>query len=169
MNIFLISMVLLSLITAWIMASNMNRDESKERFKLTQDYKRIKKESYHYDRDSGQKFYTLLCAKCHNQMGAGTLQAPPLKGSDLVINDAVNTAKIIVHGLKGEIMRNNRKFNAQMPGFRAIAHHDLAHVLNYIRIEFNGLKSVVHPVEIVKAKIDTLTKKGAIDAKSLHK
>lgn len=160
-------MVILSAVTAWIMASNMNKDESKVRFKLTQDYKRVKKEQYNYNPEKGKQLYMALCAKCHMERGAGNYQYPPLSGSTLVVSDVENTAKIVVKGLRGPIKRTGKEYNGAMPAFKAIGHYDLAHVINYIRKDFNKIQDDVHPVEIVKAKIDTLTIKGALQEKDL--
>ena len=169
MQIFLSGMVIVSLVTAWIMAKNLNQDESKERFKLTTDYKRIKKEDYQFNAEKGQQLYNALCLKCHGVAGMGNVQNPPLNSSLIVRNAPKEMLKIIVKGLRGEISRNGKKYNSVMPSFKAIGNHDLAHISNYIRIVINNNPSaeVIHPVEVVKTKIDTLTIKRALTPKDL--
>ena len=169
MNIFMGGMILTSLITAWIMAKNLQLDESKERFKLTKDYKRIKKEDYTYKPESGKQLYNTLCSKCHLSSGLGTVQTPPLVGSLIAINRPELFLKIIVKGLNGKIERNGRHYNSVMPQFKAIGHYDLAHIANYIILDLNKKKDAeVHPVEVVKAKVDTLKIKGALKPSDLQ-
>ncbi len=163
MRIFVVSMVLLSLVVAIIMTGNYANDQSQERFKLTKEYKVVKKEEYTFDRERGHKLYQDLCAKCHKPDGTGSLQNPPLKGSSFVINSPDATLKIIVKGFMGEITRQGRTYNSVMPSFKIIPHKDLAHVANYIRTSFgNQTETTIHHLEVVKAKIDTLTIKGPL-------
>ena len=162
------SLALLSLITGWIMAKNLNRDESQERFKLTKDYKRIKDLKYEYAQERGQSLYLSMCAKCHRADGLGNLQNPPLLKSPTALGEPSEFLKVIVKGLSGELTRSGKTYNSIMPGFKNIPHTDLAHIANYIRINLNKLEaSPIHPVEVVKAKVDTLTIKGTLKTKNL--
>lgn len=169
MTIFLVGMFLTSLVVAWIMAKNHGKDTTKERFKLTNEYKVIKKESYSYDSARGERVYNQLCAKCHRPDGLGTMQNPPLSGSKIVQGLPSNALKIIVKGFTGKIERNGKTYNSVMPSFRMIPHKDLAHVLNYIRKSFGNevIGEDIHHVEVVKAKVDTITIKGPLQEKDL--
>lgn len=170
MIIFLGGMFLISVIVAWIMAKNHGKDSTKERFKLTNEYKKVKKENYVYDDSRGKRVYNQLCAKCHRADGTGTLQTPPLAGSQIVLGDPAIALKIIVKGFTGKITRNGKVYNSVMPGFKVIPHMDLAHVINYIRYSFgNDAPENVHHVEVIKAKIDTITIKGALTEDNLKK
>ena len=112
--------------------------------------------------------YQNFCSKCHGKNGMGTTYYPPLKNSNLVINYPQVTTKIIVKGLKGAINRNGRSYNAQMPGYKALGSIDLSHIYNYILKSINDKDLEVHPIEFNKAKIDTLTLEGAIEASELE-
>ena len=162
MTLFVGSMILLSVIVAKIMANNLGQDDSKERFKLTKDYKKYKDIDYKYDAVVGKKLYANMCASCHRADGLGAMIAPPLAGSQIVQNEQDKLLKIVVKGLKGEITRNGKSYNSSMPGFKIIPHEDLAHVINYIKNSFGNTSDAHIPtVEIIKTKIDTLIKKGA--------
>ncbi|MFT6632076.1 MAG: mono/diheme cytochrome c family protein [Bacteriovoracaceae bacterium] len=169
MTIFLVGMLLTSLVVAWIMAKNHGKDTTKERFKLTNEYKVIKKESYAYDSNRGQRLYNQLCARCHKPDGSGMMQTPPLSGSKIVQDSPSSALKIMVRGLTGKIERNGKSYNSIMPSFRMIPHKDLAHVLNYIRNSFGNEATGedIHHVEVVKAKVDTITIKGPLQEKDL--
>jgi mono/diheme cytochrome c family protein len=169
MSLFLGGMFLISVVVAWVMANNHGLDTTKERFKLTKEYKVVKKEDYKYDEKRGQRVYTQLCARCHIANGSGTMQFPPLAGSEIVQGDPSKALKIMVKGLKGKIERQGKTYNSVMPSFRMIPHKDLAHVLNFIRKSFGNKVTTqdIHHVEVVKAKVDTITIKGPFQEKDL--
>ncbi len=168
MNIFLGGMFLLSLVVAWIMAGNLSQDESKERFKLTKDYKKYKDENYVYNEKRGSDLYLQICANCHKADGSGKAIAPPLLNSQIVLNEEEKLLKIVIKGFKGAIVRNGKNYNSVMPGFKAIPHEDLTHVINFVRKNFGNENSELIPtVRIITTKIDTLTKKGAYSESEL--
>lgn len=157
--IAVVSMTLLSLIVAKIMSNNYQKDDTKIRFELTQDYKEYKDLDYTYDQEKGQKLYRDLCAKCHGNQGQGNIQFPSLQNA-AVLADQEKLLKIVLFGLQGELKRADKTYNSIMPGLRAIGHDDLAHVINFVRQEYDENKEIIHPIEIVKSKIDNLTQKA---------
>lgn len=162
------AMFLASLLTGWIMGRNLNMDSSKERFKLTKDYKKIKKLTYVFDKAKGEKLYLKLCSQCHGNMGLGTIMTPPLASSELLMGDFKIPLKVITRGLYGEIERNEKIYNSVMPSFKKLSHMDIAHVTNFIRNSFGNKSSQeVHPVEVVTVRIDTLSKKKSFKENEL--
>ena len=167
-GIFVAFMVVLSFIVAWIMAGNFNQDISKLRYKLTQEYKEIKDADYSYNAEIGKKIYINTCSKCHGISGEGNLQSPPLKKSNIIKNRPDLALKIIVKGLQGKIERDGKTYNSIMPNYNILPHEDIAHVLNYIRINFQNIQSgPIHHVEAVKARIDTLSIEGTLTPQHL--
>lgn len=167
-GIFVGFMVVLSFVVAWIMAGNFNQDTSKLRYKLTQEYKEIKKADYTYNEEIGKKIYLNTCSKCHGIKGEGNLQSPPLNSSEIIHTSPELALKIIVKGLQGKIERNGKTYNSIMPSYKILPHEDITHVLNFIRINFLNLKSEpIHHVEAVKARIDTLSIEGTLGPQHL--
>lgn len=167
-GIFVGFMVVLSFVVAWIMAGNFNQDISKLRYKLTQEYKEIKDADYSYNAEIGKKIYVNTCSKCHGINGEGNLQSPPLKSSNLIKTRPDLALKIIVKGLQGQIEREGKNYNSIMPSYKILPHEDIAHVLNYIRINFqNSTSKPIHHVEAVKARIDTLSIEGTLGPQHL--
>lgn len=153
-------MVITSFVIGIIMANNMNKDESIERHNLTSDYKLFKKKDYTYESTRGEVLYKNMCAKCHLSNGRGSLQTPPLAGSKIVNGDFKKTLKIIVKGLDGKIIRNGKPYNSIMPSFVSVSHEELAHISNYIRNSFgNSNSDLINPVEVIKVKVDNLSRK----------
>lgn len=152
------------------MSKNLRKDESKERYKLTIDYKKIKEETYDYKPHSAKALYLSFCSKCHNENGLGTMMAPALVDSPVIV-DSTKTQlllKIIIQGMQGKMVRNHREYNSIMPGFKNLAHKDLSHITNYIRFELNNIKgNPVHPVEVIKTKVETLTTKSPLNAEEI--
>lgn len=162
--LFVAFMVILSFVVAMIMTSNYKKDTSKDRYKLTQIYKELKDSNYDYESNKGQVAYQRHCASCHGTQGQGRGMNPPLKGHP---HSTPNMLKIVIKGMKGQITRNGKTYNGRMPGFYHIPHLELADSLNYINQDLNGKKETIHPIEVIKAKIDTLTLKGAFSPDEL--
>ncbi len=159
--LFFGALALISLVTAWIMSGHLNEDISQERYRLTKKYKKLKDETYNYKPQLGALLYKNQCARCHGKSAEGSLTAPPLAGSQILLNEQDKLLKIIVKGLKGPIERNGKTYNSTMPSFKMIQEEDLAHVVNYIRQNFgNQAKELIPALEFNKMKVDTLTKKG---------
>jgi hypothetical protein len=61
--------------------------------------------------DSGKKIFAMRCASCHQPNGLGiATQYPPLAGSEWVSADPDLIIKVILKGLKGEILVKGEKY-----------------------------------------------------------
>ena len=157
--ITLIIMFIGSVALAWYMSSNMHTDVSKERFRLTTIYKKIKDETYAYDKVKGKQIYMNLCMRCHKADGTGSGMYPPLLNSKSpIIADPAKIIAVMVHGLQGPIVRGDITYSGAMPGFKRIDTTDLTHVLNYVRTEFNKFEDIIPHILVIEAKIDTITR-----------
>lgn len=168
--LFIGFMVIISLITAWIMADNLNQDDSKIRFKLTKDYKKYKKLSYEYNSNSGKDLYLALCSKCHGNDGEGNFSAPSLKTSNIVLSQKTAYLEILIRGFQGKIIRNNITYNQIMPSFKAIGHIDLANLSNFIFKELANVENTeITPVEVITTKVASISKKLKLTPSELSK
>lgn len=157
--ITLIIMFIGSVALAWYMSSNMHTDVSKERFRLTKIYKKIKDETYAYDKVKGKQVYMNLCMRCHKADGTGSGMYPPLANSKSpIISDPAKLVAVGIHGLQGPIVRSDITYSGAMPGFKRVDTTDLTHVLNFVRKELNQYEDVIIHKTVIEAKIDTITR-----------
>ena len=108
----------------------------------------------------------LFGAVCHQPAGQGiAARFPPLAGSDFLNSDKHRAIKIVIHGLQGELVVNDRKFNNAMPRF-PLNDQNIANVLTYVYNSFGNSGQEVTPDEVraVRAEQDT-----PADAKSIQK
>ncbi|MBD66092.1 MAG: hypothetical protein CME62_12850 [Halobacteriovoraceae bacterium] len=147
----LVAMFLVSLTIALVMVSNYKKDDSKQRYKLTQIYKDVKDSDYQIDMKRGAAVYQNYCLQCHGQQAQGLRPYPALAGSETLQGPMLVPLKIVLHGIRG-----NRGI---MPGYKNLNYLDITHVLNYVRNNFGNHAETIHPVETIKAKIDTLSRK----------
>lgn len=71
------------------------------------------------DRTRGLRFYKNICGACHGPGGDGIEGlAPPLRNSEYITASPKRLALILLHGLKGPINVNGKRyeFNGEMPG-----------------------------------------------------
>jgi len=105
------------------------------------------------DKDSlmvrGEQVYGEVCVACHQGSGEGVAGAfPPLAGSGEYYGDAQNHARIIVHGLQGEIVINGTKWNGVMPPQGTLSNYDIAAVATYERHSWGNDDGVVLPEDV---------------------
>lgn len=100
----------------------------------------------------GGKVYKGRCASCHQADGRGTGGYPPLAGSGGFYGDAVQHARIVVHGLAGEIVVQGTTYNGQMPAQGDLNDTELAAVLTYVRHSWGNADGVVLPADVAAAR-----------------
>ncbi len=98
----------------------------------------------------GEKVYRTVCVACHQPDGNGLPGAfPPLGGASDYYGDAQNMAKIIVHGLNGEITVKGVTFNGAMPAQGAALNDvQVAAVCTYVRNSFGNNDGLVSPEDV---------------------
>jgi mono/diheme cytochrome c family protein len=104
--------------------------------------------------DQGKLLYMGLCGACHQPTGSGLDGlAPPLVDSDWVLGKAEVPAKIVLHGLSGEVRVSDRTYRLEMPPLGAALNDDqIANVLTYIRREWEHNASPITPADIAKVR-----------------
>jgi mono/diheme cytochrome c family protein/glucose/arabinose dehydrogenase len=111
--------------------------------------------------DAGKVRYQTLCFACHQMNGQGLAGlAPPLAGSEWVEGPDGRLARIIMHGVKGEITAAGVTFNLEMPGLGAALDDEaIAEIMTYVRNEWGNRASTVDTAA-VKAVRTAEAKRG---------
>lgn len=83
---------------------------------------------------SGRQHYQTYCSACHGNDGKGNDNAPSLVDSRWVQGEPDRAIKILLHGLKGELMVKGKNFNLMMPPQGgALKDDQVASILSYVR------------------------------------
>ncbi len=98
---------------------------------------------------AGKEVYGAVCQACHQADGKGLSgQFPPLAGSGEFYGDAQNMARIIVHGLQGEIVVQGVTYNSAMPGQGALSDYEIAAAATYVRSSWGNADGIVLPSDV---------------------
>jgi mono/diheme cytochrome c family protein len=101
----------------------------------------------------GEVVYGQVCAACHQANGQGVPGAfPPLAGAGEFYGDAQNHAKIIVHGLQGEIVVLGTTYNSAMPPQGTLSDYDIAAVATYERHSWGNDDGIVLPADVAAVR-----------------
>jgi mono/diheme cytochrome c family protein len=101
----------------------------------------------------GQKIYLQRCITCHQVDGGGAQNMiPPLIKTDYVLGDKTRIIKILLNGMKGEIMVNGDMYSNEMPSQGFLTDKEIAAVLTYVRNSFGNKASMVTTGEVKKIR-----------------
>lgn len=105
-------------------------------------------------RAHGEKVYQNVCATCHQATGQGVEGAfPPLAGSGAFYGEPKNHARIIVHGLSGEIQVQGKTWNAVMPAQGGgLSDYDVAAVATFERLSWGNNDGPVSPEDVASVR-----------------
>ena len=99
--------------------------------------------------EKGRTVFNTLCAACHQPHGFGLDGlAPPLVDSEWLVGKADIPARIIMHGMAGQVKVGSRTWNLAMPPLPQLTDEDIAGVLTFLRREWEHNASPVEPAEI---------------------
>lgn len=86
--------------------------------------------------EHGAELYAATCQSCHQSDGRGLPGlAPSLRDSRFVLGPPERLARILLHGLTGQLEVDGQSWNAEMPALAA-RDEDLAAVATYVRREW---------------------------------
>lgn len=109
-----------------------------------------KKEAVAAKARTGEEVYTQVCSVCHQPTGQGMEGVyPPLAGSDWIAKSNETLAKIVLHGVMGEIEVSGKKYNNVMtPQGALLNDEEIANVLTYVRSSWGNKGDAVKPEEV---------------------
>ena len=100
-------------------------------------------------RELGKSYFTKRCAICHSNDGKGIgAIGPPLAGSDWVTGPTERLARIVLHGVKGEIDVLGKRWDSAMPGHSHIEELDdetAAGLLTYLHRAWGHSGRIIRP------------------------
>lgn len=101
----------------------------------------------------GKQIYNQVCAACHQPDGAGVANVfPPLAGSDWLNADSGAAIAAIVHGLSGEILVNDIRYNGVMPAMINLSDEDVANVLTFVYDSWGNSKERIEPAQVAAVR-----------------
>jgi nitrite reductase (NO-forming) len=86
----------------------------------------------------GAQVFTSVCSPCHQREAQGLTNVfPPLAKSDFLMADKDRAIRILLEGLKGEIVVNGTTYRGEMPK-PPVNDAQIAAVLTYVRNSFGN-------------------------------
>ena len=103
---------------------------------------------------TGKDVYERVCIACHQADAKGLAGSfPPLAGAGSFYGEPQNMARIVVHGLSGEIEVLGAKFNGVMPPQGGVlSDYEIAAVTTYVRTTFGNNDGMVTPDDVKAVK-----------------
>jgi len=119
---------------------------------------------------AGETLFRAYCTGCHGPQGQGLPNIAPTLHSDWVAGDRAVLAKVLIHGLTGEIKVNGKlqRFEAPMPPFgAALGDDEIAAILSFIRKSWTDADPDVTKELVQKVRAAEKGQAGFYEAKSL--
>jgi mono/diheme cytochrome c family protein/glucose/arabinose dehydrogenase len=112
---------------------------------------------------SGKALYELTCAACHQLHGMGQDGvAPPLVDSEWVAGKPDRLARIILHGVRGQISVLGKKYDLEMPALGGTFDDEqLAALITYVRREWDNPYDPVTKTAMAKVRLETAQRQDA--------
>ena len=109
------------------------------------------------------------CMACHQADGKGiTGQFPPLAGSQWVLGSPQVLARILLHGMQGDVEVLGRHYNGAMPAWGRFDDTQIAAVLTYIRASWGNSAAAIEPAVIAAERKATAGRTEPWTAAQLH-
>lgn len=106
--------------------------------------------------EMGKQLFEISCAACHQLHGYGMEGlAPPLVDSEWVVGSPARLARIILHGVRGQITVKGRKYDMDMPSLGTFEDEQIAAIMTYIRREWEHTYSPVDTKFVTKVRKET--------------
>lgn len=119
---------------------------------------------------NGEKLYLTRCMSCHQATGQGVPGTfPPLVDSEWVTGDEGRIVRVILHGLSGEIMVGDKKYNGAMPGWGTFMNDaEVAALVTYVRNAWGNEASEVSAAQVKAVRAAHADRKKAWTAAELE-
>jgi len=112
---------------------------------------------------AGAPLFAAACASCHLASGQGSPgQVAPLRGSPTVLGDPRALARVLIHGLEGEMVADGVTYQGSMPAAVSLDDAELAAVMSYIRTQLGNDASPVEPSLVAEERKATAGRRTPI-------
>lgn len=101
--------------------------------------------------------YRTHCGACHGKSGMGAKRLyPPLRGSSWVNGPAEIPIRVVLQGVKGDLVVEGERYRNQMPplGHR-LGDDDIARILTYVRASWGNTSSPVTEEQVARVRAAT--------------
>ena len=90
--------------------------------------------------ERGEQVYGRVCQSCHQSDGQGQEGIyPTLSNSPIATGNPDKFVSVILHGLRGELVRDGTTYNGNMPPWgEQLSNREIAAVATYVRSNFNN-------------------------------
>ena len=106
-----------------------------------------------YMNHPGRMVYNQVCLVCHQADGQGTPgMHPPLVKNEVVLGDNDKFISVILNGMSGQVKIAGEMYNNVMPPQPQLSDKQIADVITYVRLKYNGLDKPVTPEEVAKLR-----------------
>jgi mono/diheme cytochrome c family protein len=117
---------------------------------------------------AGKVLFGSVCAPCHQPHGGGLEGiAPPLLDSEWVLGPPERLVRIILHGLRGQIVVAGRTYTGDMPAFNGFDDTQISAVLTYLRREWGHDAAAVGPEFVASVRAATQDRGDAWTSREL--
>jgi len=147
-----------------VMADIKNNESNKDANLLRRQYPR------------GASLFRTTCQPCHGADGNGIRSlAPPLNRSEWVTGSSEKLIAILLHGLSGPVMVNNKLYkapeiNGDMPGIgsnKDIVDEDIAQLSSFIRNSWSNEADKISREDVIRIRKKFETRQGSFTAAEL--
>ena len=102
---------------------------------------------------AGQQLFTGTCSVCHQTTGEGLPGVfPPLAKSSVIAADPKRPIQILLHGLTGKIVVNDKEYNSVMPPMTQLNDDEIANIITFVLNSWGNPGGRVSTDEVSKAR-----------------
>jgi nitrite reductase (NO-forming) len=110
--------------------------------------------------EQGAQVFATVCATCHQANGQGLPNIfPPLAGSDFLMADKARSIRVLLGGLKGEVLVNGARYVGEMPKL-PLGDEQISAVLSYVRASFGNQGDAITPAEVKRERLALESRQG---------
>jgi len=105
----------------------------------------------------GAAIYATRCVACHQATGAGLPGVfPPLAGSEWVLGKDTTMARIVLHGINGQLTVKGGTYSGAMPAFKdQLQDAEIAAVMSHVRRQWGNQGAAVSADVVAAVRKET--------------
>jgi nitrite reductase (NO-forming) len=104
--------------------------------------------------ETGAQVFASVCATCHQANAQGISGVfPPLAGSDFLMSDKARSIRVLLGGLKGDVVVNGAPYRGEMPKL-PLSDEQVSGVLSYVRANFGNQGEPVTLAEVKRTRAE---------------